>query len=460
MSEMRILSLQNGRLERMITRMNDETVKRYSLAEIALLFIFMVGLLLAHVLVKVRHRIELAEPVTLAGSGLSVSMPSGTGWEYETSWRYESDSSMVLVGQHQIGRQRKASIRWRYAICSPGRSAEEILQHRAEESGSRINSIKALDGPVSMYYAVIYPEGSDYSFYLGIVPLDFGRHLELQVFVYQQFDLAYGENLFQTLAGGIDYQPSPQLQAGRELMDAFWEAIQAGSLRLDGPAENAFLLKSTTNQPIGYDYYNISSIENDQVIRYQLRAQHYERRFTHMETTLLFDGAQQRFTWKSTLQQAGAGRPRQYTLIQGADGLIDISTDFEADRQLACNRLLLPEVLLPHCGALLLENGQPRSLIIDVLSATGLVVPTILEKADIQTASAESDQITFMIKVDFLNNPFLYEELYFNRNKDLIGRLDRRPSATLLWEPATLNQLEKIFGDNFKPLNENVAVMQ
>ncbi len=442
----------------MMCRMNEDTVKQYSLAEIAFLTIFMLGLMLSWLLVKSRHRVLLSDPVTLPGAGLSVCMPVNTGWNFESGWRYESDSSMVLVGQHQFRQARKTSIRWRYVICSPALTAADILQHRAAETGSRLGPVKTLSGPLAMQYAIVYPEGSEYTFYLGVAPLDFGRHLELQVFVYQQFDLHYADTLFQSLAAGIDYNPPEPLKAGMELVDRFWQAVQSGSLAPGSRDDAVFLLKNTTNQPVGYSYSHTSPVRTNSDIRWQMQTRHYEHRLSRIKSTLLIDASNQHFNWKTTLQQAGAGRPRQYTLMQEAGSGVDIRTDFEGGRQLSCNRLLLPELLLPDCAALLLENGAAE-LTVDILSATGLVVPTILKQEDVQTAAAQSEQIAFVVSVDFLNNPYLYEELYYDTNRQLIGRFERRPSAARLWEPATPEELERIFGDNFQPLNENVAIL-
>ncbi|MHC4952118.1 MAG: hypothetical protein ACYTEU_14235, partial [Planctomycetota bacterium] len=69
--------------------MDIEKVKRYSLVEIVLLAILVVGLLIANLIVKARARVLLSEPLTLFGSGLSASMPANSGWEYTPVWQYE-----------------------------------------------------------------------------------------------------------------------------------------------------------------------------------------------------------------------------------------------------------------------------------------------------------------------------------------------------------------------------------
>ena len=95
-----------------------------------------------------------------------------------------------------MGRSRQASVQWRYDICNPPGSPEDILKQRVQQSGFKIGDIKSISEPVPMQYAIVYPSDSDLPFYLGIAPLNFGRHLELRVVTYQQFGVDDAENLF------------------------------------------------------------------------------------------------------------------------------------------------------------------------------------------------------------------------------------------------------------------------
>lgn len=453
-----IPALQIFSLRRMIGRMNDEFVKRYSLAEIALLIIFMLGLVIAWAIVKARHKITLSEPIPLTGAGLAVSMPVGPGWEFEASWRYESDSSMVLIAQQQTRRIRKASVRWRYDIISPGGTAEDILRQRVRQSDSDIGPIQTISGPVPMTYALIRPESADMAFYLGVVPLDFNRHLELQIFVYQQFDFSYAETLLHSLANSIQYESPEPLRAGRELLGAFWEAMQSNALALADKDDQAFLIKNTQNQPVGYGFYQYSNIGTNSETQWQVRGRHYEHNRSLIETTFLYDGSRQRFTWKTTIRQAGMGSPREYTLVRETDGTVSVRSNIEEQKQFTSDALL-PELLLAECTALFRE-GERQRVVVDVVSPTGFVVPTVLEKFDVRNASVRAQQAAFAVKVDFLNNPNSFEELYFDENSRLIGRFERQPVLIRLWERTTAERLEQIFEENFQAFNGTVAAVK
>lgn len=443
----------------MIGRMNDEIVKRYSLAEIAMLVIFILGLAIAQVIVKVRHRVILSAPIALTGAGLSVSMPSNPGWEYEKTWRYESGNIMVLVAQQQMGQSLKASIQWRYNICSAGGTAEEILLRRVQQSNAKMGTIETVAGPAAIRYTLVGPSDGDMPFFLGVVPLDFGRYLELQVTLYRELDFTNAEKLFQALAAGIHYQKPQELQTGKALVKSFWDQVTSNSLSLGKKDEQAFLIKTADNRPAGYGYYQYSTIGTNAETQIQLAAMQYEHNLSMVKSVLWFDGGQEHFTWKTTIQQVGMGQPRHYTLVQEPDGSVKVITDSESDTTFNCGALVLPEVLLPECAALLLESGLKDAVVVDVIASMGFVVPTVMQQVDIQKATARSEQIGYAIRIDFLNNKNSFEELYFDKDRHFIGRYEQQPLRKQLWELTTPDTLKQIFKDNFQPTHDTVAVV-
>jgi hypothetical protein len=235
----------------------------------------------------------------------------------------------------------------------------------------------------------------------------------------------------------------------------------AGSdpLSLTNKDGQAFLMKGTDNRPIGYSYNRYSTVGVNDETQLQINSQQYEHNFSRIESTFWFDGTEKRFRWKTSIQQVNMGRPREYTLVRDADGTISLNTNTGEDKKYTCDGLLLPELLLPECASLLLEQEQ-NDLAVDVLSATSLVVPTIMKKMDIRETSARSEQIAFAVKADFLNNQNSFEELYFDQNRRFIGRFERLPLRRRIWDLTTPEQLKQIFGESFKPINENVAAVK
>ncbi len=439
--------------------MNNETSKRYSLTEIGLLAFFVLGLIAAQMLVKARQRIVLSEPVSLAGSGLSVCKPISTGWESTSTWQYESDNSFTLVAQQFQGTRREVEIRWRYLLCSRAESSRQILEDRAERASAVFGEIQTLQQPVPMDYAAIHSaDGSRRTFYVGIAKLDFGRSIELQVLP-RRVDLFYAENLFTQLASSLQYQFPDPLQAGQDVVAGLWENLQQDTVSATGSDQDIFIINNTQKQPVGYSYSHYSPGGDDTNRSLSITNRYYELNQFLLDSTLMINNEDKTFLWKSSIQGIGMGQPRSYTITKDADGMLDVKTDFDADqnRQYRASCLLVPELLLPQAAKLVLDHSL-ETVIVDVMSARGFVVPTVLSKSDPATALARSEDIAAVVKVDFLNHPKSFEELYFDKDGRLIARLEQQPlKRPRLWEMTTLNQLQQIFKESFQSKTETVA---
>ncbi len=432
--------------------MDNELLKRYSLAEIAFLAIFVLGIGLAQIIVKVRHQIKLSEPIALLGSGLLVSMPTNPGWEYETVWRYESDNSMALVGKHQSGRFRDASVQWSYYLCRPEGTARELLEQRIDQAGTKLGQIESLSGAIDMDYAIIHSEGTNQPFYLGLARMDLGRCLELRVYP-QDADGYYAENLFRSLFSSIQYELPEQLQHGKNLTRDFWKTLVANWLSLSENKEDAFLVKSSQNQIVGYSQYQYAVLNGKGKKQPELSVHQYERNFLRVESTLLFHDSSI-FTWTTSIQRIGMNQPRKYTISNGPDGIIQVHSDSDENKQFATDSLFVPELLLPEYAAMLLDYDR-ESFVVDVLLSNGLMVPAGISRIDVSEGHARSEEIAYVIRINFFNRQESIDELYYDADKQLVGRFEKQPSRQRLWDLTSPDNIEQIFKDILEPPEDN-----
>ncbi|MHC5179733.1 MAG: hypothetical protein ACYSOS_04335, partial [Planctomycetota bacterium] len=134
--------------------MDIEIIKRYSLVEVALLAIFFIGLLTAHLIVKVRSQVILSEPIALPGSGLSVSVPDNAGWTHSAAWQYDDlENGMMLVSQFTGSAHSRRVVRWNFVFVSPDISEKELLEQKAEKIDAVIQNFGKTDRECPMVYA-------------------------------------------------------------------------------------------------------------------------------------------------------------------------------------------------------------------------------------------------------------------------------------------------------------------
>ncbi len=111
-------------------RINADIIKKYSLEEVALLVMFAFGLLVAGLIVALRGRIDMSEPLELPHSGLAVSLPAGHGWERSAGWSYDPANEFNLSARLRVGTDIDAIVHCRYFLASPEIDPEQVLTSR------------------------------------------------------------------------------------------------------------------------------------------------------------------------------------------------------------------------------------------------------------------------------------------------------------------------------------------
>lgn len=306
-----------------------------------------------------------------------------------------------------------------------------------------------------MDFTVVTPGSTDQPFYLGFSRLDFGRCLELRIYPHYT-DKSYAENLFLTLAAGIEYATPEQLQQGKDLTGEFWNIFKRNPQYLANKSEEAFLLQSSRGQALGYSYNRFSILTVESRKRLQLFIRQYEHNLINLESTLLFGYGGAAFSWETTYQRIGMNQPQTFAIISGPDGAINIQSNTEDDKQFPTDSLFVPEPLLQEYAALLLDR-EKKPYIVDVLVSNGLIVPAEISRIDLPDAYARSEDVAFVVRINYLNRRKLVEEFYFDAALRLIGRLEKRASHKKLWEKTSTEEVQKIFKENFEGVKDKTA---
>ena len=109
----------------------NDKIRKIGGDKIALLGLFIVSLLIAHVLVVSRSAILLSEPIKLSRSGLSVSMPEGNGWKSEKRWRHFENGS-YLRSRFTLGtKQHTAEALCTYILTTKTTDPQRLFEQKA-----------------------------------------------------------------------------------------------------------------------------------------------------------------------------------------------------------------------------------------------------------------------------------------------------------------------------------------
>ncbi|MCI0499707.1 MAG: hypothetical protein L0Y36_08525 [Planctomycetales bacterium] len=441
--------------------MNIEKAKRYSLSEIVLLVIFVFGLLIACWLVRVKRQITLSEPVSLAGAGLSVSMPENRktaipesrrismpdDWGGRDSWSYETNS-MILTG-HRKSRGGDVVVQWRYNLHTSDDSPNRVLQRWAAATKTAVQKTYTIEQPVAMEYAFFGPgPNAENGLYRGVAMLDFGRSLELLVVPHMN-DATYAERIFKTLAGSIHYTKPQELNDGLAMLDAFLLTREKEGPRQSQP-EEAFLVTDEQGRYRGY-YIRRDSFADDGQSYHRMQIRKLEYGGWQIESDLRLNPAGKDYLWKTASRPSQSPAPMTCDIKSDGKGTLRVESNVGPPRILDVPLFILPEPLLSDYARLLLASNY-AGVVVDVLEDAGEAFPVRLEKIlPDQVRHAKLDNAASVVRLDFLHKAGSYEELFFNQTGELIGKYEKQPfKPGQFWEAVSPEQLRDIFQNSFQ----------
>lgn len=438
--------------------MDIEKVKRYSLIEAVLLAIFALGLLIAAIIVKQRTRVELSEPTILDGAGLAVFLPDNPDWRRTPSWQYEqSEDCMTLVGKFRSQVHGSIEVRWRYYFVTPPGTEKELLKSQARRVGAEIKEFDSAGENRKMVYAkMISGSTPKEEYYMGLMRLDFDRSVELLV-QSRGMSHIYEEDIFLSLANKVQYQMPVEVADGRTFLDSLVK-LGLHNAPLNGMVDEAYLIKDPVGSVLGY-YFARHSLYIDQGKRLRRVQIRYADKSTYnMESTLCFEPDEKEFHWETSVRYPGNKESQTYKIEHDDNGHILITSNVEGTQSLWINRLVLPEPLLTQAAVNFLKT-EYRSVVIDVFSGSGQLVPVRLENISPLQAKAKSESTAFVVRLNYLHHEDSYEDLLLDESLNLLGKYEQLSRRRIrIWDAVTPNELEQFFQVDFDEMMDEASL--
>ena len=437
--------------------MDMNIVKRYSLIELVLLAIFFIGLLISGLIVKMRSRIQLSTPLELPGSGVTVYLPEGSGWEYTPTWQYEESADcMALISQFRNISGRGIEVRWRYYFSTPAGSENELLQKQADSIGAEILMVGTTGQENRMVYARMISHGATTEeFYVGMLRLDYDRSVELFVKSYGMSS-TYEDSVFELLAQSMTYQRPQELEDGRTFLDQFLEK----SSRLDSAdqwADEAFIINTVQGSAVGYYYAHRSSHTNQDEMLSHIQIRHVDNILFNLKSDLWFSPIRKSYRWDTAIQFPDARGPRSFQLELDENEVFSIVSNTTKPRSIKNVHFFLPEVLLTQ-AAISFAQSSFDAIVVDVVSASGQFVPVLLTKIEPEQSHARSEQVASVVRMDYLHQEDSYEDLLFDASSKLLGKYEQISHRSIrIWNAADPTELQNRFNLNFQELMNEVA---
>lgn len=172
------------RLAITITAYMDKTydIRKIEGDKIALLGLFIVALLIAHIIVVSKSALVLSEPITLTHTGLSVSMPAGNGWKSEKQWR-DQENGFFLSSSFALGSSRPTAwAQCRYLLAAEPTTPQMRFEQKAlEVEGAIIKLDRMRIDTLIIDWALIEKPQTPLSFIFGTAKLPNNHQLDIEV---------------------------------------------------------------------------------------------------------------------------------------------------------------------------------------------------------------------------------------------------------------------------------------
>ncbi len=429
----------------------DSKMKKYSVIEVVLLCIFALSLLIGRFVVIQHRKIRLSKPIKLGFTGLSVALPTDHGWQEKCEWQYhQQDNDIMLTSRLMVGRQITAIVQWRYMLAPEKTGVPQQLSDRVVAAGAEISNTGQIDcGNVMMEWAQAEVPGGIRDVFFGVAELQRGRTIELEVIAPADPDLA--KEVFGKVAKTLKFTPNDLLEKGA----AFVEQIKDTGIRklleaeIGASGERVYLIDDNTYNIAGFsidvfedlgDDPDYSGVKAKQAL-YVLQSSEW----TGENSSFDCDGRFDEFTWQSKYSRPNAESTPVVAIEHIKSGPMRvISQSFDKEKDYWVGRGTVAKILVDPILKVFLDSSISE-MVIDIVYSNGIIVPTKVSKTDPFQAKAESDNLFYAVRLDFLHGKDQFQIVYFDSNGKIVKKIDKK-ERPLTWYRSDRKALTERFG--------------
>jgi hypothetical protein len=425
----------------------DNKKGRYVAEKIALPAILVISLLAARLVVGLRSVIRLSVPLELSHSGLSVSMPSGNGWQCEEKWMYEEAgftfSSALSVAQSSRGGIKQAYARCHYLLAPQRDTLQERISQEATDLGGKVVETGQVSvGSLIVDWAMIKADAGErgtFEIIFGVCPLAAGRQLEIEVFQTEE-EQGLAQQVFDKIAKSIRFSDNGLLQAGVQVVSEVREAGLSGILASDDRPVSLFILADAHSLAIGFTMDAMAATQTDTNTAVKAASYLYMRGPVADEQVEFFrgDGAFEQFTWRVESNSRVGSKGIE---MVGQAGML-VVRHLRADREESKYMLggaAVPDIVIDPVLAKVLD-GDGQAIVVDVIRSDGTITPVYVERMDPAVGQADSNAV----RVEWLDGRGLWQQIYYDSSKKPVRTVLGRESTYTL-NRADANEIAEKF---------------
>lgn len=393
-------------------------IKKYDLGKVALLFLFIIALLLASFIVASRSHLVLSGPIILEHFGLSASIPAGNGWRTDKQWKHEESGFTLSSVFIPDSTNPTAFAQCRYLLAPPETTAIMQFEQKAAAAGSTIETTDQIQtDDLAIDWAHIKKQGSLLDIFLGTARLPHNRRLDIEVHhIAGDMDLA--EQVFKSIAQSLKFEDNQLMQVGSEVVTEIKNTGLAGLL-YGREQQTFFLIKDVKNQSIGFTMDTLIDLGLDAQLNIQAETFFYSRSRRSQQRTLFqsTDNLDE-FIWKSETSTASGKTGTEINLSK--DGTMTVKKfSLQTDeKHYQLGAAAIPEVLFDQLLVQMLASGREK-IIVDIIDADGKITPVFVYRE-------EDENAAYVFELQLLDGRGFSERLYLDSREQIFKILLRQ----------------------------------
>ncbi|MHC4227635.1 MAG: hypothetical protein ACYSW0_09430 [Planctomycetota bacterium] len=187
-------------------------VKKLAADKVALLGLFVAALLTARLVVALKSVLVLSEPVSLSRTGLSVSVPTGNGWQSQEQWRRQDDG-FTLRSDFVLGSGKPtARVVCRYLLAAEKTTPLMRFEQEFKVRGVVVRTDLIHTDTLIVDWEHVTGEEMPITMYMGTAELPDNRQLDIEVYEITG-DAELAEQAFRAVVESVSFKDNRLLTA-------------------------------------------------------------------------------------------------------------------------------------------------------------------------------------------------------------------------------------------------------
>lgn len=390
-------------------------LKRFGADKIAFLGMFIISILIAQFVVSINSTLELSEPVELAHAGLSISIPTGNGWQTTKQWKYENNVFILSSNLLTNPGLPVAAVNCRYFFKSQNMTLKTLLnQHINDPNAAFVKTGEIQKGNVTIQWAHLE---QPFSVFIGVAELPNNRSVTIEVFQ-TIFEIDIVERVFKQVTDSLDFREDNPLKTGTEIVTD----IQSKGLNTLIDTQNqmtCFFIQDSGNRNIGFNIDLLGNSTNDEQYGIRGASQLFFTGRNPQEQLTLFqcDKNLGTYTWQSRTitrnMQIGT------KIFLNKSGTINVANQIydEYDEKSYLNgSKIVPSIFLELLISRIVQNNV-KEAVVDIIDGGGRISPAFFS---FKPADSNSVNSSNTVTLEFLDGRTAKELFYLDDENRII----------------------------------------